>query len=402
MSGLSAAEFYGGGGLTAELPGGSLVLGATHQRGKELSVVLRRVDSACHVVHSFGKDGTAALALSVETGPYGFVGGSIDTLAAEPDGGLLVAGNDGRYELVGRLLATGRLDPSFGRNGWARIRPHEKPAYRTPPPFPTVTSIAIDPSGSIFLGGNDGEAHCCAQSFVSELTADGAPVQSFGSNGSIILPARGFTGSYITQLASNGDGSAYAFGEYEQSGCGYPIVVRFGHDGSLDARFDAAVARTLRRVAPQPFRFTPTLVPGSSGAFALVGGFDKTCGPLSRHPVSSGRAVGILPSGRIDGAFGKAGESPFAAPVFTFDNPLAIRLASGGIVAADELYDGKGRLKRVSVQSFASDGSADGRRTIVRARLPHKPYLAGLLPAPADEAWLVIGSRSEIELLPVG
>ena len=391
MSGLGSLVY--GGGLFATLPDGSLVVGASHDHHAKLEIVLRRVNSDCSAVRSFGKSG--AETLTVDSVHYG----TIDAMVATPDGRLLLAGSDGRSELVGRLLASGRADDSFGTDGWTRFRPSLKNLEHMPEPLPRVaTSIAFGPSGSIFLGGNDDTAHCCTQDFVSELTPNGGLVSSFGNDGSVVIPK--MSGSYITEVAANGDGSVYAFVEYEQSGCGYPIVIRLRKDGSLDPRFDAAMAQTFRRVAPARWRFTPTLLPRGSGSFVLVGGFERSCPPFS-HLTSAGLAVGVLPSGRIDHAYGKAGKTEFPSPLESLDSPVAVRLSSGRILLAGDASNSRGRLKNVFVRSFSKDGAIEGTTTIARAALPRYLGIAGLAPTSDGGAWLVISSRKEFELFPI-
>jgi beta-propeller uncharacterized protein DUF5122 len=387
-----------GRGLAAELPDGSLVLGAGHRDGPTLDVVLRHVGQDCHVLRT--------TTVSVAGVTDGYFGGAIDAMVAAPDGQLLLAGTDGRRELVGRVLANGHSDRTFGHGGWSRFEAREKvsAAVRSWLEF-SATSIAVAPSGSIFVGGNDGGAHCCVQDSVAELTPDGALAHGFGHGGSILI--RDFGGSYTTNVAANADGSLYALGEYEQSGCGDPGLVRIEPGGSLDPRFDAAMARTLKRVAPPRFRFTPTLVPRRSGALALVGGFDQTCGPpLRRHTSAGGVAVGVLSSGRIDRTFGSAGVTRF--PVAGngwdggFDSPLAIRLPSGRILATGYAYNRTNRPRGIVVRSFSPAGAPAGIRTIPRSKLPRRWYVDGLVPASDGGALLVVASATEIELIPVG
>lgn len=391
MSGLGGLENQGG--LLAELSDGSLVLGASHNHHAKLEIVLRRVTPDCHTVGSFGKNGT--LTTTVDEAHYG----GIDVIRATPDGKLLLAGSDGRNELVGRLLATGQIDSSFGQGGWTRFKPKVKNPFPGMPSSRLATSIAFGRSGSIFLGGNDDTAHCCTQDFVSELTANGALVRSFGNGGSVVVPR--MSGSYITEVSANRDGSVYAFAEYEQSGCGYPLVLRFRSDGSLDSRFDAAMVQTFQRVAPKQIFYAPTLVPGRAGAFALVGGYYKSCGPLSRNTPSSGLAVGVLPSGRIDRSFGRSGEARFPASLFDFDNPDAIRLPSGRIVTVTYAYSDRGRPLGVDVREFSSNGAADGSRRIARSKLPRHAGIVGLVPASNGGLWIVMGSVQQVELIPV-
>jgi uncharacterized delta-60 repeat protein len=370
----------------AELPDGSLVVGATHQYHGTVSLVLRRVTQDCRLVSTFGNDGTTSV------GTSGSGGGEIDVIDALPNGNLLVAGSAGGHvELVGRLLPNGQLDHSFGTDGWTRFRPHVKNLGMGT--GRVATSIAVDPSGSIFLGGNDETAHCCTVSYVSKLSADGALDRSFGNGGTVILP--NIAGSYVSDVFANPDGTVYEFALYEQSGCAIPVVDRVRPDGSLDRQFDAVMTRTLRRVQRAPLRFTPTLVPGLNGAFVLIGGLDKTCALPSRHQPSGGAVVEVTPAGRL------AGERKFSAANYAFDGPAAIGLPSGAIVAAAALDDSQYRLKSVIVRWFTSDGAPTGISTIRRSSFQRAVRLDGLLPASDGGAWLVMSSRKTFRLIPV-
>ena len=177
MSGLGSLQYEGG--LLTEMSDGSIVVGATRQHAHTLIVALHRVNASCEPVTSFGTNGVATLALDAKAGP-------VEVIAGDPDGGLILGGSSGHRELVGRLLGDGRLDDSFGQDGWARIdsgeRPHGFPVYAD------VTSIAFGSTGSILLGGNNGAGHCCIRSFVTELTKSGAPVMSFGNGGTVFVP----------------------------------------------------------------------------------------------------------------------------------------------------------------------------------------------------------------------
>jgi hypothetical protein len=392
----NGSGFAFGSGLAATLPDGSLVLGASSGRGSKLRVVLRRVSQNCQIARSFGKNGTTRVTLNAAGD------GAVDSIVATRGGQLLLAGSDGRHELVGRLLANGRLDRSFGAGGWTRVELHEHPEIRNPPPSPTATSIAIGPSGSIFLGGDDEEAHCCVQNFVTELSADGKPVSGFGHGGSIIL--RRFTGSYGTDVVDAGKGDVYAVGETIFSGCGGPVIARIRPDGSLDSGFDLAVAASIKEVETRRhLLFAPALVPGQPpGRFALVGALERECGPVA-HPTSGGAAVGILRSGQIDRAYGHKGETLFASPASSFELASALRLPSGAVLVAAPTYGSSSdALKTLRVQALSGSGSLEWGRSISLAKFPRTDNTSfNLVPAGDGGAWVVLGFPKEIDLIPI-
>lgn len=368
--------------LSAELPDGALVIGSSRRKGSKLVISLRRVNPDCQVLN--------LPRASVQVGRFG----GIDTMTATPQAELLLGGSDGRHALVGRLMATGRPDQTFGHRGWIRLTPHEKTLSGMPPPAFVATSIAVGPSGSIFVGGNDGGAHCCVRDFVSDLTPAGNVVRT--------LFPRNFGGSYTTDVYANDDGSVYALGEYEQSGCGGPSIVRIRRDGSLDPGFDATISRTIKKVmSARSLRFTPTLVPaGAGGAFLLVGGLDTSCvragreGPLG----SSGVTVAVNASGQMSHAL-----SRFASPNYAFDSPAALWLPSGRTLVAAVAYTANGgRPQDVLVQSLAPGGVPSG---VQRVPLPKAgrgtTASIALFPGAAGYTRLVIALRTEIDVTPV-
>lgn len=361
------------------MPDGSIVVGSSYTQGKSVIVHLRRVLLDCR---SFAVLGTV---ITGKSGP-------IDAIAATPDGRILVGGNIGHAALVGRFSLGGGLDRSFGTDGWTRIQPNEKRRYGIPQFF-GVTSIAVGPSGTIVIGGTDGAAHCCVRSFVSELTPDGALLPTFGHSGSRVIPA--YAGSYTANVAPNPDRSVYVLDQYQGSGCGGPTVTRFFSDGSLDSRFNKAVARTIKRISGRHMLFAPSLVPDGSGGFTLAGGFDRTCG-IFRHWLISGASVRVGSSGQAVG-----GVMHFRSPHDAFFSPAAVGLPSGRIVVA-----GSGPTDAF-VQVLGPDGSRDpnvGDHGLLRFGTPprvHVRYPSVDLLAAGGGAWLVTAFPREIDLTPI-
>lgn len=357
--------------LTAALPDGALVLGSSQVRRGNLTVTLQRMAPDCSV--------SSMAPVTLHVGRYG---AGINAMVATADGRLLIAGGDARHALVGRLLPSGKLDPTFGRRGWTLLTPREKSVSGMPPPAFAATSIAVAPSGTIVVGGNDGGAHCCVRDFVSTLTPNGAVT--------FTRPVP-FGGSYTTQVSPNRDGSIYALGEYEQSGCGGPSIVRIRPDGSLDKRFDLQIFSTVRRIeSGGNLRFTPTLVPGPGGTFALVGGLDKTCVPAAATSTGASRGVSVRVS-----ASGKMAGRPafFASPGYAFDSPTTLGLRNGVVLAAALAYTEKGKPRAVLVHDRAGV-----RRIPVRGHAGESYGLVSLLPASDDTAWLVIGFPDGIDV----
>ena len=391
--------------LAAELPDGTLVVGGSRNHGRTLLIRLRRLTQDCRPVASFGDNGTATIVVKSVQPEY--VG--IARMVTTPGGELLLAGTDGHSELVGRLLASGRLDHSFGNGGWTRISPHGTPLGPTLP-APIATSLALTPAGAIFVGGNDQEAHCCVQDFVSELSPQGNLVRSFGHEGSVVLPAE-FVGSFTTDVYSDAVGGVYALGLRVFMGCGGPIVVRVRSDGSLDARFDAAAARSIASATPHRLLFVPALIlRPQPGSFALIGGLSNECGTAS-HVVNSGLAVGLLPSGRIDRSYGRDGTTRFPGNVdpFSTSDTSLLETRSGRILALTSLYSASAAaVVSATVRAFSTSGAIDqsfgksGARIVDLRTLPRTEDVnVALAPGRDGGAWVVTGFPKEINLIRV-
>jgi uncharacterized delta-60 repeat protein len=112
---------------------------------------------------------------------------SVDGLALQPDGALLLSGitvGDGgeRVGAVARLLPTGAVDPGFGSQGLA-IVPGENSGI--PPSVDSLPHIGVQAGGRIVAAGSQraSDVHNPADPFVVRLLPDGMPDPSFDGNG---------------------------------------------------------------------------------------------------------------------------------------------------------------------------------------------------------------------------
>lgn len=178
--------------LDTELPDGTVVLGGSHVSAGKLVTVLHALLPDCRPAPGFGVNGTATVTLTVHSAPA-----VIDVIEATAEGEILLGGGIGPDVVVGRLLADGRVDIGFGTAGWARLHAPVNPANGF---FSgeAVGSLAFGPSGTLYLGGSDGAAHCCVQDFVGALSPSGLAERSFGNDGWAIVPA--LDGSYETEV----------------------------------------------------------------------------------------------------------------------------------------------------------------------------------------------------------
>ncbi|HEX5444862.1 MAG TPA: hypothetical protein VFW87_13580, partial [Pirellulales bacterium] len=233
---------------------------------------------------AFGENGVALAA-------FGASNATALASALEPDGKLVVAGglqDDQHHELgfvVARFNADGSLDNSFGSGGEVTISPGGM-----------AHQLAIQPDGKILIAGDD--AGNLQQNVLVRLDADGTVDGSFGNNGSVVLngissdfallpggkivSVQGDTGSYqLTRFNANGSldtsfgqggtvtaaastalpptdialdtsGRILVSGYVNQTNpaVNYVAVTRFNADGSLDTTFGSGGSQrtTLRGV----------------------------------------------------------------------------------------------------------------------------------------------------------
>lgn len=139
---------------------------------------------------SFGRKGKAMVAFpaegSSEVGvkyevPFQFTPGHVQ-MAAAPDGKIVIASST---QLV-RLLANGKLDPSFGNGGVVAV---ERPQSQT---F-LLADVAVDPQGRVLLAGSvrpqptsSTPDPLVSSAMVRRYAADGSIDPTFGNQGTVI------------------------------------------------------------------------------------------------------------------------------------------------------------------------------------------------------------------------
>jgi len=334
--------------LDTELPDGTVVLGGSYERAGKLVTVLHAVLPNCQPAQGFGVHGTATVTLAVHS-----ASAVIDVIMATPDGKLLLGGGVGPYLVVGRLLADGGVDTGFGTSGWARLQAPLKPPKGM---FSgdAVSSLAFGPSGTLYVGGNDGTAHCCVEDFVGALSPSGRAERSFGNDGWATLP--GLAGSYETEIFPGASG-ILVMGFVMYTGCGGPVLARLDARGRQDGTFDTTVRRSLASATARYALIGPALYLRPGGGFALVGDLMPSgCqSPLPKVPWK-GLALGFLGNGNIDPSFGTAGQTAFA-----YDGAAgawAVPLADGPtVVVTDEVPEGDyGAPSTLKVRELSAAG----------------------------------------------
>ena len=238
FGGPAGALVPGGGGSYGNasedsviLPDGEVV--AEVSGGNGLQLTCFNPDGS--VDSTFGTGGvTAPITITVEgqqNAPY--TGSSGNTLAALPDGRILLAGSvngDGGEHLgIAMFLPNGTLDPSFNGNGTRYIGPD--PGTSGGPNY--VANVAVDQNHILVFGYYpDNGARMYAFNF------DGSVDASFGTSGEINLPAVRL--SPLLAVEPNG---ALLVGYFDTStqtyadGPGNEVLLRYDSAGAPDSSF---------------------------------------------------------------------------------------------------------------------------------------------------------------------
>jgi uncharacterized delta-60 repeat protein len=207
--------------FTIQADGRIVVVGDTRS-GSPFSFAIARYLADGSLDASFGTGGTV----------LGGVTGRAFAVAIQPDGRILVAGDDTATEnfRLARYLPDGRLDPSFGSGGQVLTDIAGGPDL--------ARNLVVQPDGAIVVSGtpigNTGPTG------VARYLADGRLDGSFGTGGKLLV-----TAARVGEgLALQPDGKLVLVGDIDvaaPSGTTTQFaVVRLNADGSLDAGFGQA------------------------------------------------------------------------------------------------------------------------------------------------------------------
>jgi hypothetical protein len=261
--------------------------------GSSRSVMADAFTSRCTPDKAFGDNGAERLAL-------GDQGVNIAAVVPASGGGAILAGGTTSGSLVARIDASGRLDPTFGRDGWALL------------PWPgSASAVTEAPSGDIVVGGSRGGG-CCVQAWVGDLSARGAIVSQFGSGGRSPIPVyRDDSG--IGRVAVEPDGDILALAVGGNMGNWGVSVTALTSSGSPVPSFQRNFNAGMAHATPSGI-FVGDLVV-RRGGFLLVGAGQNRSVTDVPDPSASGRVIAFQPDGKLASGFGTDGETSFRSPM---------------------------------------------------------------------------------------
>lgn len=300
---------------------------------------------------------------------------SVAGFAPSADGRLLAAGTtDAGFDytpVLIRYAADGSLDRSFGSG--AGYVPVDSPHH-------FARGFAANSSGQVLIG-----VAGFPRDKLLELRADdGAPVPSFGSGGTVLLPNL----VRVAALDLEPDGSAIVIGNHATAGPGEPgVVLRFGPNGKPDPEFGHGGEVALRLRGGKKVRARALSAVSRGGL--LVGGVAGRRFALTK----------LHSDGTTDARFGLRGWS--LAPAGGEAKSALLRQVGSRTYLAGVARD-RGRL-RLSLLRFGKDGQADlgfGQRGRCTAPISDETRATAIVPS--RRGVLVVLSEGTKPLLQFG
>jgi uncharacterized delta-60 repeat protein len=257
-----------------------------------------------------------------------------NAVAAQPDGKILVVGNDGsngEHVFLARYRPNGNPDGSFGTNGLAKATVCGDTAYET--------NVFVRSDGSIVVVGDCGNGSSHDRLFVLVFRAGGRLDGSFSGDGMYQLAIG--DDFWLADATLDDHGRLMIVGR-SQVGSGFEraTVVRLTPNGALDkafsgdgkALFDFASGDDIARA----------VIPHGNGVLVAEQGFFSP-------PDSDILLFALTPHGRLDSGFSSDGKSRI--DLASTDNP------------ADAVADANGRIYLAATYTY---GTAEA--TVIRLK----------------------------------
>ncbi|MCW5555255.1 MAG: hypothetical protein KIS67_24225 [Verrucomicrobiae bacterium] len=253
------------------------------------------------------------------TGAYG-----VYAIALQPDGRVLIAGgfqavNGTNRNHVARLHANGSLDGSFdpgaGPSDW-------------------VYTMALQPDGKVFIGGNFFWCHGTISHGIARLNDDGTRDSSF--NPGTLLTGDALNYSTVISLATQAGGKVLVGGTFALNATNWINLARLNGDGTHDTGFDpgTSAGNSVVAVAVQP-----------DGKMFIGGAFTSVHG-TKRHGIAR-----LNIGGSLDASFDPGGSIDSGV--------LTTALQPDGKLLIGGTFTTVGGLARTGLARLNPDGSVD-------------------------------------------
>ena len=273
--------------------------------------------------------------MAVRAGPDAVADYAVIAAAEDAKGRIvLVADRSGAGRIVvGRLLADGRRDDTFGWRGFIDIVTDS-----------FVQDVIVDPDGAVEILGQNSIGYT-----VWKVAPDGHTDTDFGDLGTVFVPRpapleRWVSGSRM-EIDRFGRLVVLAAGIYQNPDSHHPVPRPFVFRITGEGAFDPTFGDGGYTIAKRPY-----------GGFSPVGMVLLGDGSVVASGVPSGYGIALIrfaPSGAVDTTFGDHGAAIHRKNSYLV--PTDLESGPGGTLVASVTSDEGSRVVRV----FAADGALD-------------------------------------------
>ena len=234
----------------------------------------------------FGTDGIVHLS-------FGSISNCLWTMAIQPDGKIIAAGDSWPNTVLARFTPDGVLDSSFGESG----KVFSNFGFDTN----TINAIALQPDGKIVAAATSGTSFSNhAEVVVIRYQENGSFDDTFNGNGYVIIET-GFSTAFGNAIAVQPDGKIVVVARVNNSNVNFKVMVaRFYTDGQLDISFGIEGVQLVSFGDGPSIASSMVLQP--DGKIIVAGNLKKTPPPFGDFALAR-----LNENGALDHTFGNQG-----------------------------------------------------------------------------------------------